>query len=295
MMASTERLVEGYEGNTVIVLVRSAQSVATRMVGNLQDLQALASVAIATLFQGVLPTIDSLRIDACEALPESDLYMPNVCYSNYTLLDDLHIQSDEFVTLISSSLSQKMGPVKSFLKSVIDAGADTLADAAVVVDPLEPWMIQMAMGVGGLVAFVASIFLATLYLPSVVSTTLRFRCGISLDSVSPRISSLYRSRLHHITFLTGYVSSNASFVFDITATNHANLQLIHLQTKSSLLGNSALCRWAGIRHCIHHTCFDLDGQSSSSCAQCFSRQWPSAHLGRHHWLSSSLYRAVCSL
>ncbi len=206
MMASTERLVEAYEGNTVVVLVRSAQSVATSMVDNVQDLQALASVAIASFFRAVLPTIDSLRIDACEALAlNSDIHMPGVCYSNYTLLNDLHIQSDEFVTLISTSLLQKTSPVKSFLKSVIDAGADTLADAAIIVDPLQPWMIQMAMGIGGLVAFLASIFLATLYLPSVVSTTLRFRSGtISLlDSGSPRISNQYRSRLHHITFLTG--------------------------------------------------------------------------------------------
>jgi len=154
MMASTERLVEGYEGNTVIILVRSAQSVATKVIDNLQDLHASASVAIATLFQSVLPTIDSLRIDACEALavnPDTDI--PEVCYSNYTLLNDLHSQSDAFVTLVFTSLSQKMSPVKNFLKSAIDAGADTIADAAVVVDPLQPWMIQMAMGVGGLVAF----------------------------------------------------------------------------------------------------------------------------------------------
>ena len=41
---------------TVIVLVRSVQSGATKMVDNLQDVQALASVAITTLFQAVLPT-----------------------------------------------------------------------------------------------------------------------------------------------------------------------------------------------------------------------------------------------
>eukprot|EP00984_Skeletonema_dohrnii_P035552 scaffold35461_cov255-Skeletonema_dohrnii-CCMP3373.AAC.1 len=206
MMASTERLVEGYEGNTVIILVRSAQSVATKVIDNLHDLHASASVAIATLFQAVLPTIESLRIDACEALamnPDTDI--PEVCYSNYTLLNDLHSQSDAFVTLVFTSLSQKMSPVKNFLKSAIDAGADTIADAAVVVDPLQPWMIQMAMGIGGLIAFVASIFLATLYLPSVVSTTLRFRCGAlpSFDSDSKHFSNLYRSKLHHITFLTG--------------------------------------------------------------------------------------------
>ena len=212
MMASTERLIEGYEGNIVIILVRSAQSVATRMVDSLQDLPASASTAIATIFQAVLPTIDSLRIDACEALAiNSDMDIPEVCYSNYTLLNDLHSQSDDFVSLIFSSMSQQMSPVKNFLKSAIDTGADTLADAAVVVDPLEPWMIQMAMGVGGLVAFAASIFLATLYLPSVVSTTLRFRCGAlpTLDADSKRFSNLYRSKLHRITFLTGYVSSNA--------------------------------------------------------------------------------------
>ena len=62
------------------------------------------------------------------------------------------------------------------------------------VDPLKPEMIQMAMGIGGLVAFLASIFLATLYLPSVVSTTLRFRCG------ELPIVSNYRTKLHHITF-----------------------------------------------------------------------------------------------
>jgi hypothetical protein len=212
MMASTERLIEGYEGNTVIILVRSAQSVATKMVDSLQDLPALASAAIAAIFQAVLPTIDLLRIDACEALAiNSDMDIPEVCYSNYTLLNDLHSQSDDFVSLIISSMSQQMSPVKNFLKSAIDVGADMLADAAVVVDPLQPWMIQMAMGVGGLVAFAASILLATLYLPSVVSTTLRFRCGAlpTLDADSKQFSNLYRSKLHRITFLTGYVSSNA--------------------------------------------------------------------------------------
>lgn len=213
MMVSTERLVEGYEGNTVIILVRSAQSVATRMIDSLRDLNASASMAIASIFEAVLPTIESLRIDACASLatnPDTD--MPEVCYSNYTLLNDLHSQSDAFVALIVTSLSQKMSPVKNFLKSAIDAGADTLADAAVVIDPLQPWMIQMAMGIGGLVAFAASIFLAALYLPSVVSTTLRFRCG-ALHSGSKRFSNLYRSKLHHITFLTGYVSSNVRVCF----------------------------------------------------------------------------------
>lgn len=174
------------------------------MIDSINDLRGTASAMLATWMTSVLPAIEALRMDACEAVAGSGADIPEICASNYTLLTDLHRQSAAFKALVITSLSQEMSPAQSFLRSAIDAAADTLADAAVVVDPLEPWMIQMAMGIGGLVAFVASIFIATLYLPSVAATILRFRCGAlpSLDA-DPKRFNLYRSKLHHTTFLTG--------------------------------------------------------------------------------------------
>lgn len=138
----------------------------------------------------------------CEALAsyETDnIDKPEICYSNYTLLTDLYGQSDDFKALFLASLSQKIEPTQNFLSSIINAAFEALENTIVIVDPLKPETIKMAMGIGGLVAFLASIFLAMLYLPSVVSTTLRFRCG-----ELPLVSN-YRTKLHHITFLTGYV------------------------------------------------------------------------------------------
>lgn len=209
-MVSTEQFMESYDGSTVIVLVRSAQSTATNMINSIQDLRGTASMAVETMFTSVFPALDSLRLNACGALASAQndtasFDVPEICYSNNTYLSDLQRQSEDFKALILTSLSLQVDPMKNFLNSAIDAAADTLADTAVIVDPLEPWMIQMAFGVGGLIGFCASIFLATLYLPSVTSTMLRFRCGIlpSLTADPKRFSDLYRNKLHHISFLTG--------------------------------------------------------------------------------------------
>ena len=201
MMSTTEQFVDSYENNTVLVFIRGAQSAANGMIDSLQDLYATASMAISSTLN-ILLTIEKLRLDACEALASNETDNkdgPEICLSNYTLLTDLYNQSDDFSMLIMASLSQKIEPTKNFLSSIIDAAFEALENTIVIVDPLKPEMIQMAMGIGGLVAFLASIFLATLYLPSVVSTTLRFRCG-----ELPLIPN-YRTKLHHITFLTGYV------------------------------------------------------------------------------------------
>lgn len=61
----------------------------------------------------------------------------------------------------------------------------------------------MAFGIGGLIAFFSAIFLATLYIPSVTSTVLRFRSGIIPSLRDPSFSSKYRDATYFTTYLTG--------------------------------------------------------------------------------------------
>lgn len=208
-MSSTTQFLESYNGTTVIIFVRSAESAATAMIDRLQDLRGVATKIMEVFFTSVFPALESLRLDSCETLAlskDNKGLMPEICSANNTYLSDLQSQSKEFKTLVLESMSQQIDPVKSFLKNAIESGADILADLTVVVDPISPGMIQMAFGIGGLVAFLASIFLATLYLPSVASTTLKYRCGLLPSLTDPmRFSNLYRDQMQQITFLTGYV------------------------------------------------------------------------------------------
>eukprot|EP00978_Attheya_sp_CCMP212_P018974 scaffold52562_cov54-Attheya_sp.AAC.1 len=202
IIAMTEHFIESYDGNTIIIFARSAQSAATILIDRRQDLKGSALKRVEATFTAVLPALETLRLDSCDALASSKdanitFDMTDICSANSTYISDL-------TALVLASMSQRLDPIKEFLKSNVDAGADTLANVAVVIDPIEPWMIQMAFGIGGLVAFAGSIFLAALYMPSVASTTLKYRCGVLPSMTDPeRFSDLYRDKMHEITLLTG--------------------------------------------------------------------------------------------
>lgn len=130
------------------------------MVDNIKNLGYVATCILDIFYTSVFPALESLRQDGCQTLANSKdgtLAEIGICSSNSTYLSDLQAESEEFKSLIVASLSTKIDPVKNFIKSAIDTGADILATTAVIVDPIEPWMIQMAFGIGGLVAFFASV------------------------------------------------------------------------------------------------------------------------------------------
>ena len=139
-----DKLVEYYEGTFTVVIVNSAQSAATKMIDNANNFHGVAVKAVDLTFTSLIPALETLRDQSCESLAakmsnNSTFTMPQICSSNNTIFTDLENESEPYKELIMATISEKIDPIKSFLRYLIEAGVSALSDVVVIFDPLEPW------------------------------------------------------------------------------------------------------------------------------------------------------------
>lgn len=233
---------ESYENNWVIVIVGSTEQVANAFLNRLVTVPAsLAIVAqkgIDLVYSTVLPAIERFQVDSCQTLFSKANYtellalcngsadpsdfdldadaVANLCSSQISLqalqtfctkstglYSDMMEEANYFKLLLELFATEKIDALNDFLQSIIASGFSMIQDTVKIVDPIEPWMVQMAFALGGLIAFLMSIFLATLYIPSVTSSVLRFRSGVIPSLRDPRFSDNYRTSTYLVTYLTG--------------------------------------------------------------------------------------------
>eukprot|EP00562_Extubocellulus_spinifer_P015470 CAMPEP_0178572934 /NCGR_PEP_ID=MMETSP0697-20121206/18502_1 /TAXON_ID=265572 /ORGANISM="Extubocellulus spinifer, Strain CCMP396" /LENGTH=1173 /DNA_ID=CAMNT_0020207725 /DNA_START=93 /DNA_END=3616 /DNA_ORIENTATION=- len=229
-----------YQDSWFIVIVRTGEQVADAFLRRLatvpERLATIAQKAIDLIYSTVLPAIESFQLESCETLFSkanySDIFVQrsadpsdfdldadavaNLCSNQNSLqalqtfctkstgfYSDMIEEANSFKLLLELSASEKIDGLNDFLQSIIASGFSTMEDTVKIIDPLEPWMVQMAFGLGGLIAFLMSIFLATLYIPSVTSSVLRFRSGAIPSLRDPLFSERYRNSTYLVTYLTG--------------------------------------------------------------------------------------------
>jgi len=101
------------------------------------------------------------------------------------------------------AITRSVDAVYSFLRACFDAAAQLLqSDVVTSHRTLQPWMIQIAFGIGGLLAFFAAISASAGYFPSIVNTTLKFRSGVIPSLRDPNFAN-YRQSVHRVTLITG--------------------------------------------------------------------------------------------
>ena len=242
VLAATKSIIESYENSTIIIFVRTGQSIANSLLDRLSSvpssLSMLAQKAIDTIYSTILPAIEAFQIAGCATIfakanytdllaicsgeinpSDYDLSPDTVaglcssrssletlqtfCTKSRGLYSDMAAEAESFKVLTELTVKSNIDSFRNFLQSFIDSGFQTMSNYVTIVDPIEPWMLQMAFGIGGLVAFLCAIFLATLYIPSVASTTLKFRSGVIPSLRDPLFSQRYREATYTTTYLTG--------------------------------------------------------------------------------------------
>ena len=232
---------ENYENNYFIILVNTGETAAKAFLSRLASvpgsLAAVTQKVIDLVYSAVLPAIETFQLDSCEALFSKANYtdlldvcngsadpsdfgldadaVSNLCMSPNSLqtlqtfcskstgfYSDMIQEANSFKLLLEMTATDKLDGFNDFLQSFVSSGFSAIKDIVTVVDPIEPWMVQLSFGLGGLVAFFMAIFLATLYVPSVTSTILRFRSGIIPSLRDPSFSYNYRTT-YTVTYLTG--------------------------------------------------------------------------------------------
>jgi len=105
-------------------------------------------------------------------------------------------------TLVRVSLNRGMDAFISFITRLFDSGIQYMNDIWIAQRTIQPWMVQMAFGISGLLAFIAAIFIASAYFPSIVATTLKYRCGVIPSLRDPDFAK-YRQSVQWVTLILG--------------------------------------------------------------------------------------------
>lgn len=105
-------------------------------------------------------------------------------------------------SLVRVSLQQTSERIISFLNGLYESTIVYFNDYIINNATIQPWQIQMAFGISGLLAFIAAIILAASYYPSTVTTTLKFRSGVIPSLQDPNFTK-YRQNVHYVTLIMG--------------------------------------------------------------------------------------------